>query len=317
MCESVNCSVVKVSDLLSPTSINFSVAILICVCLVTAMGNVMFLVTVWHTKRMRRTLYILLTNFFITDLVFVGISLPLNIATFLADGPPFGYVVCYLKTYITYGTISTSACVLTSVAVYRLLQVCYNHIYIRVISRKWLLSVSICLWVTPVAFCAGFGGSVTYDPQRYSCAYTNISLTYILVCCLYLPLIFTVVFCYVKIYLFTKKSRQRVEVHSIQHQTNMGAPSTSSKKRDDVVFKMMLVVFMEILFFYVIPGVLNSLINIVPSASKPRVTLAAFHLFRIRPCVNVITCILTNMELRMTLRDCFGCARGHSINSES
>ncbi|XP_046554346.1 melatonin receptor type 1A-like [Haliotis rubra] len=317
MCESVNCSVVKVSDMLSPTSINVSVAILICVCLVTAMANVMFLVTVWYTKRMRRTLYILLTNFFITDLVFVGISLPLNIATFLADGPPFGYVVCYLKTYITYGTISTSACVLTSVAVYRLLQVCYNHIYTRISSRKWLLSVSICLWVIPVAFCAGFGGSVTYDPQRYSCAYTNISLTYILVCCLYLPLIFTVVFCYVKIYLFTKKSRQRVEVHSIQHQTNMGAPSTSSKKRDDVVFKMMLVVFMEILFFYVFPGVLNSLINIVPPASKPRVTLAAFHLYRIRPCVNVITCILINMELRIGLRDCLRCIRGNSINSES
>lgn len=311
----MNNSVVKVSDLLSPASVSLAVAILICVCLVASVGNVMLLVTVWHTKRLRRTLYILLTNFFIADLVFVCIVHPLNIATFLADGPPFGYVVCYLKTYITYGTISTSACSLTSVAVYRLLQICYNHIYIRVISWKWLLCVSICLWVTPVAFCAGFGGSVDYDPQKYSCAYTNTTLTYILVCCLYLPLIFTVVYCYVKIYLFAKKSRQRVEVHSNQVQTNMSAPSILAKKRDDVVFKMMLVIFTEILFFYVFPGVLISLLNIIPPASRPGVTLASVLLFRIRPCVNFIVCLLTNMELRLDLLDCLKCGRRHQTHS--
>ncbi|XP_046554347.1 olfactory receptor 11A1-like [Haliotis rubra] len=285
-----------IRDTLSQSGTNVTVTILMCVLVIAPVGDLLILVTILQTRKLRRPLYLLMANIFLSDICFVTISLPLNIATLLHGFPPYGTVVCYIQSFVTFGAISSSACAICSIAVYRLTQVCWSSVYIRISTWKYMSVVMAAVWTVPVVMAAAVGGSVEYIDYKFTCDHTGPHLDVVSITALYLPIVATILGCYVKLYLHTKNALQRVQ--AVMTLPLPAASHDVNRKMDDVIFRCIMIIFVEFIGFYVGPGVLNAIRNKSDPPSKGIIGIISFSVYRIHPLVRMCTSVVLNKELR-------------------
>ncbi|XP_067676488.1 melatonin receptor type 1B-A-like [Haliotis asinina] len=283
-------------DTLSPSGKYLTVTILMCVLVIAPVGDLLILVTIRRTRKLRRPLYVLMANIILSDIIFVSISLPLNIATLLNGLPPYGTVFCYIQSFVTFGAISSSACAMCSIAVYRLAQVCFSRVYIRISAWTYMSAVIACVWAVPVIMAAAVGGPVEYIDFKFTCAHTGPNLDIVSITALFLPIVATILGCYVKLYIHAKKTLRRVQaVMTLPLPTDI---NDHNRKMDEVIFRCIMVIYVEFIGFYVGPGVLNTIRNKSDPPRKGIFGIISFSLYRIHPLVRLCTSVVLNKELR-------------------
>ncbi|XP_069120182.1 melatonin receptor type 1A-like [Argopecten irradians] len=220
-------------------SIMFLVA-LVMSCIVGIVGNTLVIGAVIVSKRLRTTGNMFIVNLAVADLIIVTIVEPFNILGVI-DGPYFfvrNVWWCHTLSVVCVMSCSSSMMNLAAIAVNRYIMINKNHYYNQIFTKGKTLLLCVLVWF--VAFLielpnlAGWGGH-TFDLKTLGCSFDRlISLSYTIflsVMALWLPLM-VIMFCYLKIYFYVKKSRLQMEK---QMKTQTKKEKKKSKRQRDNV----------------------------------------------------------------------------------
>lgn len=232
-------------------SIVFLVALVIS-CITGVIGNTLVVGAVIVSKKLRTTGNMFIVNLAIADLIVVVIVEPFNYVGIIHGAGPYieNVWLCHLVSIICVMACVSSMMNLAAIAVNRYIMINKFQLYKRIFTKKKTLCICILLWI--IAFLielpnlTGWGGH-TFDLKTLGCSFDRlISLSYTIflsITALYIPLLL-ILFCYVKIFLFVRRSRRQIVKKAISNSKDKSKKAKTDEVRLARTFFIVFVSFL-------------------------------------------------------------------------
>ncbi|XP_029439304.1 melatonin receptor type 1A-like [Rhinatrema bivittatum] len=191
-------------------------AILIITIVVDILGNLLVIVSVFKSKRLRKAGNAFVVSLAIADLLVAFYPYPLVLMAIFHDGWIMGYLHCQISGFLMGLSVIGSIFNITGIAINRYCYICHNLKYERFFSNTNTLGYVALVWLLTLLAIAPnlFVGSLQYDPRVYSCTFAqSVSSLYTITVVMvhfFLP-ITIVTYCYLRIWMLVIQVRQRVK----------------------------------------------------------------------------------------------------------
>ncbi|OWF52575.1 melatonin receptor type 1A-like [Mizuhopecten yessoensis] len=203
-------------------------------------GNILVIGAVIVSRRLRTTGNMFIVNLAVADIIIVTIVEPFNILGVI-DGPEFfvrNVWWCHTLSVVCVMSCSSSMMNLAAISVNRYIMINKNHYYNQIFTKNKTFLLCVLVWflafLIELPNLTGWGGH-TFDLKTLGCSFDRlISLSYTIflsVMALWLPLL-VIMFCYLNIYFYVKKSRKQME-KQMKKQTKKEKKKTK-RQRDNV-----------------------------------------------------------------------------------
>ncbi|XP_070535331.1 melatonin receptor type 1A-like [Ptychodera flava] len=281
----------------SPSVTLFSASIEVIFAVLTILGNVLFIMSVFLKKKLRTPAHVYLVNLSTTDIfAAVFVSLP-SVDAFLNEGWRLGETFCIIHNLLHPLLLSTSLWLSAFIAVNRYIYVVHKLRY-RSFTNKVTVTLSVVyVWCFPAAVRSpGYlsPGFSQYAPPTYVC---RGSLSQVITAALiYIPCAIVVV-CYSLTFRWVRKMRRQVETHS--NHPGLGQSNNKGPSRHVVRMIYALAGIFALILVGYLPFVL--LINISASLQvtpDPDASMLLYPLIHVGGVVNPILYGICNRNFR-------------------
>lgn len=192
------------------------IVVIVITAVIGLFGNILIIGAVCVHRKLRTTGNLFIVNLAIADLVVVSIIQPFTIIG-VVSGPQFFInreELCHLVSTICVMSCASSMITLSAIALNRYIFVCKNKYYDTIYTSRttplMCIGIYLIVFLTDLPNFLGWGGH-TYDFKTMGCSFDRLaSLSYTLflsITIYWIPFIL-VMFCYIAIYLYVRKTRK-------------------------------------------------------------------------------------------------------------
>ncbi len=191
--------------------------------LMVTFGNILIILSVTLNKKLQ-----VISNVFIVNLAIADLSVTTVIEPFIAIGlfddvkffEKFP-IVCIFLGFLIVVSCGCSIWSIVAISVERYFHICHSNLFGNIITLKWIPLIVMCPWIIAVVIAVPYleyfhWGIYEYLFVERVCSWTyeeNYFYTfYLMGLGLFVPMII-IPYCYFQIYLFVKKSKQRMSKH--------------------------------------------------------------------------------------------------------
>ncbi|XP_074093599.1 G-protein coupled receptor moody [Cotesia typhae] len=180
-------------------------------------GNLITIIALFRTKKMRNATAVFIMNLSISDLMFCCFNLPLATSTFWYGSWTHGPLLCRLFPLLRYGLVAVSLFTVLAITINRYVMIGHPRLYPKFYKSKYLILMVIATWIS------GFGalvptwfeqwGRFGLDPNIGSCSILrdtngNSPKEFLFILAFLTPCI-AIVVCYARIFYIVRKTAKR------------------------------------------------------------------------------------------------------------
>lgn len=195
-----------------------------------------FAISIW-SKRIKMHQHAFLLSLAVADTLFLGLVMPFIIRVMLDGEWTSGDWACKLQGYLLGLSCHASLCSIASIALNRYVSVVHIAYYRTLYSTRNIILIIACVWVycllLPFPSLLGWG-RISFSELTDACLYDwgySRSYTYTLLGFGYLLPTLVIIYCYLRIWITFRKSRQRVHSRSNAVQS-LGVSPAKIRKED-------------------------------------------------------------------------------------
>ncbi|WAR25824.1 MTR1A-like protein [Mya arenaria] len=198
--------------------------------IVGTLGNLLILFVVATKRKLRNVESIFIVNLAISDLYVTVVADPMSLIAKLEGEEFFGSVPGLCKTVASICTIScvTSMMTIAVMSLNRYVYICANDIYNKIFTKKTCCAISLSVYSVGIILVlmntVGFGDH-GFDQKSLECIWNRMEtfpFTIIFsVILVWIPSLITGL-CYLRIYIYVRKHRRRIQEHTSQSYSSDG-----------------------------------------------------------------------------------------------
>ena len=246
------------SDVTWPDYVAIAVAVVACF---GTVGNLCIIAAVFLRKSLRVSSNAFIVNLAVADLIVTAYIMPLGISTSQGLVSPLDVdFLCDFNACLIVTTCGVSTQSLMFIAIERYLHVCKQHLHARFVNARLVCFAIVFTWIYTLAFSVqGFTGWTEYKlgEDTFLCIfYGPHSLSYDVSLAAFgfvLPLV-VLVFCYVSIYRYIRRSRRALEAHKTDSPSKRKLRHLKRIQKRENRFLLMLVTIVIVFFLCWAPG---------------------------------------------------------------
>ncbi|XP_070548153.1 melatonin receptor type 1A-like [Ptychodera flava] len=265
------------------------------------LGNLLFVTVFCLQKKLRTTINTMLFNLSITDLIS-----PILVSSLTGDGFlkrlwRFGYSLCVINKVLHRILLETSLWLTTCVAINRYICIVHHEKYHRFSNRKTLSFALMFSWCFPVAtqvYLHTRPNAFRYVEGIFPCV-LNVSGVFTLAS-LTVQIVLTV-YSYLAVFLFIRRSRNRVQAHSAGDDTSTNNSKTPSLQEIRTL-KVLMAVFLLIIFGYIPVPLVGSIFKALGRPEGLAFLILLHPAIHIGGAVNPILYGISNRNVRESYR---------------
>ncbi|XP_064484930.1 G-protein coupled receptor moody-like [Ornithodoros turicata] len=285
----------------------------VAVAVVGIAGNLLTLVALATSQRVRSASAAFIASLSVADLLFCALNLPFSASRFLHGSWAHGERLCWVVAAGRYFNVGISLLSITAITVNRYVLIVHPGAYERLYGRRSIIATVAFTWVLPavvlIPTALGAWGRFGLEPQRLNCSIVPVegksAKAFLFVCAFVVPCL-AIIVCYARIFWTVRKSRLQLASHQ----------GEAAKRRKDEwrLTRMVLFIFCSFVACY-LPITIVKVAD--PDVLYPSVHLVGYVLLYLSACVNPLIYGVTNQQYRQayhsTLAPCFPCllARRH------
>ncbi|XP_008590312.1 PREDICTED: melatonin receptor type 1A [Galeopterus variegatus] len=242
----------------------------------------------------------------VADLVVAVYPYPLVLTSIFHNGWHLGYLHCQISAFLMGLSVIGSIFNITGIAINRYCYICHSLKYDRLYSTKNSLCYMFLIWIlTLVAIVPNLHiGTLQYDPQIYSCTFTQtVSSAYTVAVVVFhfiVPMI-TVIFCYLRIWILVLQVRWRTGFRRVKPDNE-----PRLKPQDFRNFVTMFVVFVLFAICWAPLNFIGLAVASDPASMVPRIPewlfVASHYMPYFNSCLSAIIYGLLNQNFRQEYR---------------
>ncbi|XP_017758362.1 PREDICTED: G-protein coupled receptor moody [Eufriesea mexicana] len=201
--------------------LHFAAACCILFMLIGIPGNLLTIIALFRTRKIRNATAIFIMNLSVSDLLFCCFNLPLATSTFWHSSWHHGALLCRLFPLLRYGLVAVSLFTILAITINRYVMIGHPRLYPRLYKSKYLIPMILSTWIIAfgVLIVTWFGnwGRFGLDVAIGSCSilpdvHNRSPKEFLFVVAFLIPCI-AIVVCYARIFYIvrrtTSKSRKR------------------------------------------------------------------------------------------------------------
>lgn len=119
-------------------SVIATVLLPIILCL-SVFGNILVCAIIFNVRKLRKKSSILIINLAVGDFGNAAFNVPISLAALTKYEMGFGRIICDFNGILLVVFVSANLLTVTSIAVYRYIQICHSSTYMRHISLNWVI----------------------------------------------------------------------------------------------------------------------------------------------------------------------------------
>ena len=234
--------------------------------LVGVAGNILVIVTIFSSRRLRKVQHVFTASLAVCDLIFLSICMPFVIAAILVQGFPIGGAACNVIGFMSVVVLHASMISIVNIAINRYINIVHFTYYSRIYTRKNGAAILACVWLYSIILAIPSQTSVgriyfmsSADMCMYDWRFNETYTAAIMIFGFLLPIVIAFI-CYLWIFLRVMNSRRKIRTR---------AASEKHFKREDL--RLAINIFVVFLAFLVCWGpILLTVVFIDPHSLLPK-----------------------------------------------
>ncbi|CAH1787243.1 unnamed protein product [Owenia fusiformis] len=282
-----------------------SLAITIPIAVIGSIGNIITIIAIATTPKLRNIHTIFIMNLCASDVLLCTVSIPLfNISHFATGWIQTNLMVCRISLYLFYCNGGATIMALLLIAVDRNITTVYPQSHTSVFTKKHIKIMLVAAW----SFCplllllplTNTWGRFDYDPSIGLCVMIRepgFSFNKFFFAFIFLSTMTCIIGCYLQIFVIVRRSKQRLYGQRGMHQPTVTSTAVKHYKQQEMkLTKMMVIIFCIFVICYA-PQTISHLAG--GSAIKiPALRMIGGAMLWLSSCLNPFVYAIMNTELR-------------------